>query len=109
MVFMVREQDSAVYHCGHIPLPGGTRKMTRDLATSNGTSGTSDRLRWGRIIGGAFLLELVLVIVLVPPLQMLGPDKVIPFVYPACSDLRFRRNVVDPAQRFRNVLSCTAH
>ena len=57
--------------------------MTRDFATSNATSGTSDRLRWGRIIGGAFLLELVLVIVLVPPLQMLGPDKVVPFVYPA--------------------------
>ena len=55
--------------------------MTRDFATSHVTSDTSSRLRWGRIIGGAFLLELVLIIVLVPPLQFIGP-KMIPFVYP---------------------------
>jgi hypothetical protein len=40
-------------------------------------------LRWGRIVAGAFLLELVLVIVLVPPLQVYGPEKVIPFASPA--------------------------
>jgi hypothetical protein len=50
---------------------------------------SSPRLRWGRIIGGAFLLELVLVIVLVPPLQILGPDRMIPFVYPAVLILSF--------------------
>jgi hypothetical protein len=39
-------------------------------------------MRWGRIIGGALLLELVLILVLVPPLQFLGPAKVIPFAGP---------------------------
>lgn len=40
-------------------------------------------MRWLRILGGAFLLELVLGVVLIPPLQILGPDRVVPFVYPA--------------------------
>jgi hypothetical protein len=43
----------------------------------------SEGLRWGRIIGGAFLLELVLAVVLIPPLVMLGPELVIPTVPPA--------------------------
>jgi len=57
--------------------------MTRDVAASTPAQDSASRLRWGRIIGGAFLLELVLTIVLVPPLQIIGPEKVIPFVYPA--------------------------
>jgi hypothetical protein len=40
-------------------------------------------MRWGRIIAGAFLLEVILIIALVPPLQILGPEKVIPFAGPA--------------------------
>jgi len=40
-------------------------------------------MRWGRIIAGAFLLELLLIIALVPPLQLLGPERVIPFASPA--------------------------
>jgi hypothetical protein len=40
-------------------------------------------MRWGRIIVGAILLELLLIVVLVPPLQILGPDKVLPFATPA--------------------------
>ena len=56
--------------------------MTGNAATATATNETSSRLRWGRIIGGAFLLELVLIIVLVPPLQFIGP-QVIPYVYPA--------------------------
>ena len=44
---------------------------------------SSSRFRWGRIIAGAFLLELVLIIVLVPPLVLLGPEKVTPFASPA--------------------------
>jgi len=64
--------------------------MTR-AATSSAKSETPSlsRLRWGRIIGGAFLVELVLVIILVPPLQLLGPAKVIPFVAPAVAILSF--------------------
>ena len=42
------------------------------------------RLRWGRIVAGAFLLELVLIVALVPPLIVLGPEKVFPFAAPAC-------------------------
>ena len=56
--------------------------MTRDLA--NNTTRSATRLRWLRILGGAVLLELVLFIALVPPLVMLGPDTVVPYVYPAC-------------------------
>ena len=40
-------------------------------------------MSWGRVVAGAFLLELILIVVLVPPLQILGPEKVIPFVSPA--------------------------
>jgi hypothetical protein len=47
------------------------------------TGHSSSRLRWGRVVGGGFLLELLLILALVPPLQMLGPEKVVPFVYPA--------------------------
>jgi hypothetical protein len=39
-------------------------------------------MRWGRIVAGAFLLEIILIAVLVPPLQILGPAKVIPFASP---------------------------
>jgi len=56
--------------------------MTGNAATATATTETSSRLRWGRIIGGAFLLEFVLVLALVPPLQIIG-TKVIPYVYPA--------------------------
>lgn len=63
--------------------------MTRDIADVNATTQKSERLRWGRIIAGAFLLELLLVIALVPPLQILGPEKVIPFAYPAVFTLGF--------------------
>ena len=57
--------------------------MTR-VSESAHTAQSASNLRWGRIVGGAFLLELVLGVVLVPPLQILGPEKVIPFVAPAC-------------------------
>src|SRR6516225_5115894 len=40
-------------------------------------------MRWGRIVAGAFLLEIILIVVLVPPMQILGPEKVIPFASPA--------------------------
>jgi hypothetical protein len=63
--------------------------MTRGVADTHAAMISSTRLRWGRIIGGAFLLELVLVILLVPPLRILGADKVIPFVYPAVLVLGF--------------------
>jgi hypothetical protein len=46
-------------------------------------------MRWGRIIAGAFLLELILIIVLVPPLQILGAEKVIPFAGPVVLILSF--------------------
>ena len=46
-------------------------------------------MRWGRIVAGAFLLELILIVVLVPPLQILGPEKVIPFVSPAVLVISF--------------------
>src|SRR5262249_26029982 len=62
--------------------------MTRDLVHDRAATDSS-RLRWGRIIAGAFLLELALVVVLVPPLQILGPDRVIPFVSPAVLILSF--------------------
>jgi hypothetical protein len=63
--------------------------MTRNFADSNSTSVKVQPLRWGRIVTGALLLELVLIIVLVPPLQILGPEKVVPFVYAACLVLAF--------------------
>jgi len=63
--------------------------MTRDFVGSSAAAGASQRLHWGRIVAGAFLLELVLILALVPPLQILGPEKVIPFVYPACLVLGF--------------------
>jgi hypothetical protein len=40
-------------------------------------------MRWGRIIAGAFLLEILLIVALVPPLQIFGPEKVIPLATPA--------------------------
>ena len=39
-------------------------------------------MRWGRIVAGAFLLEIILIVALVPPMQILGPEKVIPFAGP---------------------------
>jgi hypothetical protein len=54
-----------------------------DFANNSASTSASSRLRWGRIVAGAFLLELVLIIVLIPPLQILGPEKVIPFASPA--------------------------
>jgi len=49
----------------------------------------SERLRWWRIVAGAFLLELLLIVALVPPLLIFGPEKVIPFAYPAVFMLGF--------------------
>jgi hypothetical protein len=40
-------------------------------------------MRWLRIIVAAIVLELLLIIALVPPLQIYGPEKVIPFATPA--------------------------
>ena len=57
--------------------------MTRDFVDVDSTASKTRSVRWARILGGAFLLELVLIIVLVPPLQILGPERVIPFVSPA--------------------------
>lgn len=56
--------------------------MTRGVADSN-TSTSPTRLRVGRIVAGAFLLEFVLVIVLIPPAALVGMERVIPFVYPS--------------------------
>jgi hypothetical protein len=56
--------------------------MTRDVTSSDTTTQSSSRMRWGRILAGAFLLEFLLIVVLVPPLQILGPEKVVPFVFP---------------------------
>lgn len=63
--------------------------MTKNLEGNATTILAPPGLRWGRIIAGAFVLELILVIVLVPTLQMLGPAKVIPFVGPAVFILSF--------------------
>src|SRR5712672_465464 len=63
--------------------------MTSNLVDINSTSVKVRSLRWGRILAGAFLLELVLIIALVPPLQILGPEKMVPFVYPAVLVLAF--------------------
>jgi hypothetical protein len=60
-----------------------------DSAMNSASPSGSFRLRWGRIVVGAILLELVLIVVLVPPLQILGPEKVIPFVSPALFVLSF--------------------
>lgn len=57
--------------------------MTRDLADSNTRTAGSPRLRFGRILAGAFLLELVLIAVLIPPAVVVGMERVVPFVYPA--------------------------
>src|SRR6185295_4324278 len=46
-------------------------------------------MRVGRIIVGGFLLELLLILVLVPPLQLIGPDRVIPWIGPAVAILSF--------------------
>jgi hypothetical protein len=61
--------------------PSEVHIMTRDLASTGAASST--RLRWGRIVVGAFLLEIVLIAVLIPPMQIFGLEKVIPFVSPA--------------------------
>jgi len=57
--------------------------MTRDLANSVATPRSLSRLRWRRIVAGAFLLEVILILVLVPPVQVFGLERVIPFMSPA--------------------------
>jgi len=63
--------------------------MSKDLATAGADKVSSTRLRWGRIVAGAFLLEVVLIAVLIPPMQIFGLEKVIPFVSPAVFLLGF--------------------
>lgn len=42
------------------------------------------KIRWGRIIAGAFLLELALIIVFVPLISVAGLDRLIPSVVVGC-------------------------
>ena len=49
----------------------------------------STKLQWGRIIAGAFLLEVALIVVFVPPLMLLDPTTVVPIVPVGCFVLGF--------------------
>ena len=42
------------------------------------------RIHWGRIIAGAFLLELVLIVVFVPLIASVGLPRLIPFIVAGC-------------------------
>jgi hypothetical protein len=57
--------------------------MTRTLQT-DATPIDSTRIRWGRIIAGAFLLELALAVVFVPLLVVVELARLIPFVVAGC-------------------------
>jgi hypothetical protein len=44
----------------------------------------STRIRWGRIVAGAFLLELALGVVFVPLIAVVEFDRLIPFIVVGC-------------------------
>ena len=54
--------------------------MAETLSTSADTLNDSSKIRWGRIIAGAFLLELVLMVVFVPLIATFELPRLIPFI-----------------------------
>ena len=54
--------------------------MPTQHAVSNQSTPTSSTLRWGWIIGGAFLVELVLIVFVVPLLMLMELPKLAPYV-----------------------------
>jgi hypothetical protein len=58
--------------------------MSSTLSTGARPLDDSTKVRWGRIVAGAVLLELALIIVFVPLISVVGLDRLIPFVVAGC-------------------------
>jgi len=58
--------------------------MARTLPTGTRSLGDSTKIRWGRIVAGAVLLELALGIVFIPLISVVGLDRLIPFIVVGC-------------------------
>jgi len=58
--------------------------MATALPTGAHPVEASNKIRWGRIVAGAILLELALIVVFVPLISVVGLPRLIPFVAVGC-------------------------
>jgi hypothetical protein len=58
--------------------------MTSTLSTGARPLDDAAKIRWGRIVAGALLLELALGIAFVPLISVVGLDRLIPFIVVGC-------------------------
>lgn len=58
--------------------------MTSTLSTGARPLDDATKIRWGRIVAGAFLLELALIIAFVPLMSVMGLPRLIPFIVAGC-------------------------